>query len=72
MTAHPCPGQCGQTVAHDKLACRRCWFRLPTNIRQWVSAAWLHRARDPRSHRAALAAASKWYRDQTTTVDGAR
>lgn len=67
-TRHPCPGQCGRTVAHTMLACRDDWNRLPHNLRVAVMEANILRRKDPgdnekgRAHRALVAEALAWYR----------
>ena len=62
MGTHGCPGDCGAQVAHHQLACRRCWYRLPQVLREDVTNAYRRRADNPAAHRAALLAASQWYR----------
>jgi hypothetical protein len=61
MTTHDCPGGCGTPVARARLACRRCWYRLPEPMRDAVNTA--YHSGDRLGHRRAVAAASTWYRD---------
>lgn len=62
MTVHACPGRCGRSVGRAQLACRACWYRLPTPLRTAVSEAYRDRTRNPSAHRAALVDAFDWYR----------
>lgn len=61
-TLHACPGDCGAKVPRHQLACKPCWFRLPQELRNAVTAAYRHRVRNSTAHREALAAAMQWYR----------
>lgn len=65
---HGCPGGCGAQVPYEMLACKPCWWRLPRPYRDALNAA--HRKGGP-AHRAALAAALRWYRKNTKQVPGA-
>lgn len=60
---HGCPGDCGAMVPRHQLSCKPCWFRLPSPLRNAVNNAYRHRASNPTPHRAALAAAMRWYRE---------
>lgn len=60
---HGCPGDCGAQVQRSQLACKPCWFRLPTPLRNAINSAYRHRQTNPAGHRAALSAAMRWYRD---------
>lgn len=60
---HACPGHCGAQVGPGHLSCKPCWFRLPYLLRYDVKAASRVRRSDPMRHRRAVAAASRWYRD---------
>jgi hypothetical protein len=60
---HGCPGDCGARVPRRLLACKPCWFRLPTGLRDAVNDAYRRRRADPTAHRDALRAAMTWYRD---------
>lgn len=60
-TSHACPGGCGTRVPRHRLACRACWPRLPLPLRR---AIWTHHESGNKvAHLEALAAASRWYRD---------
>lgn len=65
-TAHECPGGCGEQVPQARLACRTDWFRLPKAIRAAVWEA--YREGQFAAHRAALADAADWYRDNPRAV----
>jgi len=66
---HDCPGGCGRRVAHDRFACRACWYRLPVELRRPISAAF---GRDYGAHAQAMLDALDWYRANrpTTTTGG--
>lgn len=36
---HACPGGCGESVPHNKLACRSCWWHLPEDMRGAITNA---------------------------------
>jgi hypothetical protein len=57
---HDCPGGCGARVPRWKFACKPCWFRLPREIREKISAQY---RRDAAAHRAAMREAMVWYQD---------
>ncbi|WP_166345014.1 hypothetical protein [Phytoactinopolyspora limicola] len=57
-TTHACPGGCGRNVPHHHLACRSCWYRLPTKLRTSISVTY---RRDRGAHAAALVNAIRWY-----------
>lgn len=63
-TSHACPGGCGARVPRARLACRGCWFRLPLPLRNAIKA---HYGRNRTAHLEAVAAASRWYRDNPRT-----
>jgi hypothetical protein len=71
---HDCPGECGRQVAQSKLACPACWWRLPRNLAAVVTRTYYARLRNPTdntrtsAHRAAVADATQWYRDNPTTI----
>lgn len=60
--AHECPGRCGTSVARARFACPACWRRLPMALRRAITMA--HNAREVAAHRAAMADAMDWLRDQ--------
>lgn len=64
---HACPGLCGARVPRSHLSCKPCWFRLPKPLRDDVNAANRVRRSDPMRHMRALAAASRWYRENPKT-----
>jgi hypothetical protein len=61
---HNCPA-CGVSgVPHAMLACRTDWYRLPGEVRSAVWLGYRNQWRDGgAAHRAAMAAASKWWRE---------
>lgn len=62
---HDCPGCGSPGVPNFKLACVRCWYRLPASIRTAVSEGWVLRGVDGgEAHRAALHDAFEWYRHE--------
>lgn len=60
MSTHACPGRCGTNVPPRHVACRPCWWRLPTHLREAINDTY---RRDPARHRQALRAAIQWYQD---------
>lgn len=60
---HNCPGGCGTTVPDRRLACPADWYRLPQAMRDEINTAWRGRKTNPLQHMQAIAAASRWYRD---------
>lgn len=60
---HACPGDCGKQVPRHKLACKPCWFRVPVEVRQLVTRAFVGRHDHPAEHRAAVLAAMAWLRE---------
>ena len=64
-TTHACPGGRGAQVARHMYACKPCWFRLPRNLRDAISNAWLRG--DYPAHRIAMADAAQWYADHPRT-----
>lgn len=66
MARHECPGGCGESVPQHRLACRRCWFRLPGVLRRPLVAAWQDGNRS--RHRELLVEAVDWYRDHPHKV----
>ncbi len=58
---HDCPGGCGLPVPYRKLACGKCWYRLPLDMRRDLTAA---RGRDLRLVGDALI----WYRENGATA----
>lgn len=61
---HPCPGGCGiPDVPHHRLACPRCWARLPLKLRQLINATYAlrHDQQARRDHWQALVDARRWY-----------
>lgn len=75
-TTHACPGCAQPGVPRHMLACKRCWFRLPQDIRNQVNGTYYNRRRSARSpsigaavaaHQAALAKAIEWYRAHPVT-----
>lgn len=72
---HDCPGGCGAHVPFHLLACKSCWFELPSALRDAVNGTYYHRASSPEPYRRAIRAALVWYRDQaalnTTPRDAA-
>jgi hypothetical protein len=59
---HSCPGCRQQYVSDSMGACRDCWFRLPTGVRQDIWREY-RRARGGTEHMRALGKAMQWYRD---------
>lgn len=59
---HTCPGCDAPGVPHHQLACKPCWFRLPSPLRNAVNGSYRQRSSNPTPHRAALSAAMRWYR----------
>jgi hypothetical protein len=58
MASHECPG-CGQPgIARSVFACRRCWYRLPTRIRNGINEGWRH---DSGLHVDMMTQAMDWY-----------
>lgn len=57
---HPCPAGCGREVSNDLFACKADWFRLPSALRQPISANF---RRDAQAHAEAMQAARRWYRE---------
>jgi hypothetical protein len=57
---HDCPGGCGADVPRRLLACRDCWWLLPTDLRRAVQ-----RGGTGRLH--AVADALRWYRENRET-----
>lgn len=68
MTVHECPGGCGVRVAYVRLACNRCWARLPKPLRDDVLLAYRWRKDDPMRHLRAVSKALEWFRDQRPTA----
>jgi hypothetical protein len=58
---HDCPGECGRQVAYELLACRRCWYRLPSEIRASVWQSYRSGGSGSVEHNTALSAAFDWY-----------
>jgi hypothetical protein len=65
---HTCPGCKAPNVPQHQLSCKPCWFRLPAPLRAATNAAYHRRLANPAPHRAALAAAMRWYRENPTGV----
>lgn len=71
MSPHTCPGQCGRSVAHSRLACPDCWRRLPEAFQRGVTQAYASLRRNPAdasratAHRLAVTEALAWYRQNT-------
>jgi hypothetical protein len=64
---HPCPGGCGRSIPHHRLACRADWYRLPRELRLAITSAYGGPNEPPNpAHRAAVADAVMWYRKQGT------
>jgi hypothetical protein len=57
---HDCPGGCGRRVAQINFACKKCWFRLPEDIRKLI---WKYFNKDTGGHASALSMADDWYRE---------
>lgn len=60
---HDCPGGCGRQVTHDRLACRRCWYRLPSGLRGRIWRAWWGGSDSRAAHGRAIREAEQWFRD---------
>ena len=58
VALHRCPGGCSATVASHKFACRRCWYRLPQQLRDPIRASYRS---DPHAHMIAMTDAMDWY-----------
>lgn len=67
---HDCPGACGKTVPLHLLACAPCWWRLPSKMRNAVSAAYHRREVDPLGHVRSINEARRWYRDNPDAGPG--
>lgn len=71
---HPCPGGCNITdVPHHRLACARCWQRLPAELRDLINRTYRlrHTGADARrNHVQALYDAHRWYRLHPATGGG--
>ena len=57
---HRCPGGCARLVPVHLLACDTCWAALPQALRRALGRA-LRAGRGSPPHRAARAAAYRWY-----------
>jgi hypothetical protein len=59
--SHPCP-RCGTPIRRVYVACHPCWFKVPIELRQAVTAEY---GRQPGSiaHVRAYAAARQWCKD---------
>lgn len=64
---HECPGRCGRAVPNDRYACIRCWFRLPSEIRQAITRNYRV---DPQAHAEAMLDAARWYGAAGRSVRG--
>jgi hypothetical protein len=64
---HACPGGCGnQDVSAHQLTCRRCWYRVPVELRDDVWRTFRARRASfasMRAHAEAILAARTWFRD---------
>lgn len=57
-TSHACPGTCRTNVSRRRLACARCWRRLPLELQtRFHTSRW---AGDHNGHAAAVRAATRW------------
>lgn len=56
---HRCPGGCGADVPHHLLACRSCWYLLPTVLRARVANG------DKSTKLTAISEALTWYKHNT-------
>jgi hypothetical protein len=65
---HNCPGCDSPGVPVDRLSCRTCWYRLPTNLRQWLNSAYHNKGPGTIQHRRALAACLEWFRDNPAPI----
>lgn len=61
-TTHPCPGCEQPGVPRHQLACRPCWAKLPSDLKNAVNGTFRRRLADPAPHRRAAVAAYHWYR----------
>jgi hypothetical protein len=52
-------------VVYRRFACKRCWYRLPEDIRIAISDAW---RTHPQAHRAAMRQAHQWYRENRSAL----
>lgn len=57
---HPCPAGCGAVVLNHRFACRPCWYRLPRDLREPITATYRV---DPDAHHHAMSDAVRWYAD---------
>lgn len=80
MSTHKCPAPgCKVQVPAHQFACHKDWFRIPTNLRIDINAAWRERqsfngrpaqerATANLAHLDAMAAAMRWLRDNDPTA----
>lgn len=57
---HTCPGCTKRQVGQHQLACRPCWYRLPSSLRYRLNNAY---HQNPADHPDALRECLDWYRD---------
>lgn len=58
---HDCPNCGAPGVKAEMLACKPCWNRLPVAYQRAVNKTWRNSGRSPGAHRAAMAAAMRWW-----------
>jgi hypothetical protein len=69
---HTCPGGCGdQNITSSRFACRTCWYRLPAVLRSAIWRAYQDVGALSAPHRAAMADAHEWYRNNPTKTPAA-
>lgn len=67
---HACPGLCGMVaIPADRVACPRCWYRLPAKLRSAIWQAYRKGAGvGTYEHRMALVAAFDWWKENDGKV----
>ncbi|WP_154697085.1 hypothetical protein [Lentzea guizhouensis] len=59
-STHSCPGDCGQQVPRQHLACRSCWYLLPQELREELTRLY---GRDRIAHLGAVGDCLIWFRE---------
>ena len=62
---HACAGGCRRQVPSYHFACPDCWWRLPSEMRDQLTAT---HGRDPAAHVEAMLSAIAWYREELPTA----
>jgi hypothetical protein len=63
VDTHPCPGCRQPGVPFERLACRKCWFVLPQEIRNRI---WRYYRSNAVQHHQAVRDALRWYAERDT------